>query len=242
MTSRWPETLQPANCEFGRQRNDAIPESPTSRKRQIVRRGRPLWTSKTTWRVPASRVSEMRYQLERLDGGRQAVRVRDYADPPFVYASNDPPNGASILAALTDEILIIDFTDSSFAGATSHYGAAVVKNANTWISVQSDAAIAATSIATTGWPVSSTAIVKSGQYLEVGEYLYVVSADASSDAFSNATLSLTTPLIAPAVVGDRVEVSIPRARMRPASPDWSGSRSANEALWTVDVEFVEAVA
>lgn len=74
----WPEHVQPASVEMKRTRNDFNLESPTTRKRQIVRRGRPMWSAEIEWRVRPKLVSETRYQLEQLNGVQGSVKVRDY--------------------------------------------------------------------------------------------------------------------------------------------------------------------
>ena len=276
--TRWPETLQPAECKFGRMRNDAILESPTSRKRQIVRRGRPVWNASITWRVLPHRVSEARYQMERLRGGADIVRLRDYGDRPeqmngvqFTAAAERMLNsetsglaidftsaefadtghygsafirsavGARALLGDEEEGFAVDFTSSEFS-STGHYGAAMILVAGADITVRTVAAAGATSVATQGWYPSVSMVLKAGQYVEIKERLYLVANDVMSDISGNATLTLTTPLLDSLVVGDDVEVTTPRARMRPTSPDWSGSRSVTEGLWTLSAEFVESVA
>lgn len=99
----WPEHIQPASCTWGRSRNDRILESPVSRKRQIVRRGRPLWTASVEWRVPARHVSEVRYQLEALGGTSGAVYLRDYAAKAV-----EPPGTITVRVAATANATAVD--------------------------------------------------------------------------------------------------------------------------------------
>lgn len=101
--SSWPEHIPPATCSWGRSRNDTILESPASRKRQIIRRGRPLWTASIEWRVPARHVSETRYQLETLGGTSAAVYLRDYAAKPV-----EPPGTITVRVAATINAAAID--------------------------------------------------------------------------------------------------------------------------------------
>lgn len=75
----WPEGIQPESCSFGRKLNDGILESPTTRLRQVVRRARPQWTVDLRLQVKPWHVSEARFQLERLEGGKESIQVRDYA-------------------------------------------------------------------------------------------------------------------------------------------------------------------
>ena len=192
----WPETLQPAQCKFGRLNSDTHSMSPTTRTRQIVRRNRPLWQANITWKVKPKQVSEMRYQMERLNGGSECVKLRDYAAKPI---------------------------------------------ARTGITLLSSAAILAVSLTLAGFPVSTSNVVRAGDYLELGGYLYIIAADASSNGSGQATVSLTSPLQVASAASSAVELAAPGRIMRQTSPDWSGSRSVSEGLWSVSMGWIERI-
>ena len=192
----WPIGIQPSHCSWSRDRTDGFLESPTTRARQIVRRGRPLWKASITWGVKPEDVSEVRYQIESLKGGAGSVKLHDFASIIL------PTPAVPLLAA---------------------------------------ASVGATSISTSGWPVSTTGVVIAGQYLEVAELLYLVAATANSDGSGQATITLTTPLLAAASIGALAVLIRPGCQMRIDSQDWSGARTADGALWSVNGSFVEKV-
>lgn len=84
--SVWPEGIQPARCSWSRARNDVVSESPVTRARQIVRRGRPLWNADIAWRLKPWTVSEARWHLENLEGGKGKIEVRDYGAPTLTVS------------------------------------------------------------------------------------------------------------------------------------------------------------
>ena len=192
----WPRHIRAQSVDVSRRRNDLSVESPGTRARQIVRRGLPLWQTRLSFAVHPRNVSEVRYQLEMLDGGAGSVLIDD---PSYTRTST-----LTILA-------------------------------------NGDASALAQSLPTDGWPISTSNVVRAGQYVQVGNRLYVLSSSGSSNGSGQVTLQFTTPLTDAVADNEVVTISHPGVVMRAADTDWRGSRSADQGYWRIDLDLIEQV-
>jgi hypothetical protein len=107
------------------------------------------------------------------------------------------------------------------------------------VQVASGAAVGATSIALKGLAASQPAAVQ-GQPLQIGRRLYLAGADVTADGSGNATITLTTPLLAAAAVDDVARLAEAACEMRLAEQQWSEEASAG-GLVNVSASFIETV-
>lgn len=99
----------------------------------------------------------------------------------------------------------------------------------------------ATSLALKGLAASSVAAIQGGK-VQVGRRLYVVAATVNSDGSGNATLTLTTPLLAAAANNDPAYLGNPGCEMRLDKQVWQAAARAGDGLISVSADFVETVA
>lgn len=82
INQRWPDTLSPETCRFGRSRNDVPQVSPRTRQTTLIRMGRPLWAADLSWSLQSGEtLDELRYWLEALDGFAGSVQLWNFAAP-----------------------------------------------------------------------------------------------------------------------------------------------------------------
>lgn len=81
INQKWPNTLLPVTCDFGRDRNHFEMITPRSLSPKIIVQQRPLWTCKLTWRLPLSSLPEFRYWMDGLEGQQGSVQLWDFTQP-----------------------------------------------------------------------------------------------------------------------------------------------------------------
>ena len=81
INQKWPLTLLPATCDFGRDRNDFEMISPRNLSPKNIIQQRPLWTCSLTWRLPLSSLAEFRYWMDGLEGQQGSVQLWDFGQP-----------------------------------------------------------------------------------------------------------------------------------------------------------------
>lgn len=92
-------------------------------------------------------------------------------------------------------------------------------------------------LATDGWPVSTAGVLRAGDMIEVGERLYMITADASSNASGQATLDLWPRLRSSPADNAPVTTSQPRGLWRLASNERAYDvRPGLEYMVTIEAE------
>lgn len=107
--------------------------------------------------------------------------------------------------------------------------------------VSGGAAKGAVSFAARLW-TPSVLVLSAGQLISIGARLYCVAANVTADGSGNATVTIDQGLIQDTPADAAITVTRPACRMRLASAEWSGSRSAQDGLWTCSARFEEDVA
>jgi hypothetical protein len=231
---RWPTAIRPTSCTFGKSRNDVAQESPRTRKRTFIQRGRPLYYADLTWRYPqTSKLAHLRYYLDKLEGFAGSVQIWNFASPyPYGidYGYGAPAN-YNRRTLWTNSGSQTPFT---WTGLPSHWvsGATVQMNAG--------AALAATSIQLKGLAASKPAVV-TGQYVQVGRRLYIAAADANSNGSGIATVQLTSGLLAAAATNDIVRLVEAACEMELIDQDISEAADASDGMVSVRARFRETV-
>lgn len=231
---RWPTAIRPTSCTFGKSRNDIAQESPRTRKRTFIQRGRPLYYAELTWRYPqTSKLAHLRYFLDRLEGFAGSVQIWNFASPyPYGidYGYGAPPN-YNRRTLWTNSGSQTPFT---WTGLPSHWvsGATVTVNAN--------AAVGATSVIVQGLQASKPAVV-AGQYVQFGRRLYIAAADANSNGGGVATIELTSGLLAAANAFDTARLVEAACEMELIDQDISEAADASDGMVSVRARFRETV-
>lgn len=230
LPKRWPADLRPFSCEFGRSYNDEVHVSPRSRYETVVVRGRPLWTCQMSFqRIHYVDQHHLRQLLEGL-GRQNAIEVWDF--------TVEAPQGSGLATdGAVDEIL----------SPWEHLGSGVLWDDGAdgmhWVAganamATAEAAAGTLSVAVSGLNTSSL-ILASGDYVQVGRRLYLCAENLFSDEFGAGTLILQTPLIETAPIGETVRLYRAGCEMRVASAEWVQSRSADDPFISVQVDLVE---
>lgn len=153
MSTRWPTSLTPVACAFGRTRNPAVQVGSSAPFYYAPQRpgGYPLWTSECTFELTKDGATEFRSILEKMDGQNVHYVMGDWANPlpamhpsiktaatfkwdcpdgsttTWIYGDTAAPaTGASTLAGAESSALAISFVDSPYAATTGHHGSAYV--------------------------------------------------------------------------------------------------------------------
>ena len=232
VNQRWPRTLCPESCRFGRSRNDILQASPRTRYENVIVQGRPLWTAELSWRVPVGpEAMQLRYLLDGVDGYRGSVQIWDFSLPRpewLVFADERAPQ---YLYWSNVSVTGLRFT---WNGLPSHwtYDATVSAGATRAIG---DTTIALSSLA------ANTLAVLQGQHVQIGRRLYVADNSYTSSAGGTVTIGLTTPLLSAVAVNDPVRLVDAGCEMRLASQEWQGGRSAGDGFYSVSARFIETV-
>ena len=109
------------------------------------------------------------------------------------------------------------------------------------ITAQSAASAGATSLTITGLPINLTPAVRRGELIQAGRRLYIIAADANSNASGVATLTLTTPLVFAVAAAAATPLLTPRVEMRMVAGGWSTARRAEDGYITARADFLETV-
>lgn len=111
------------------------------------------------------------------------------------FAYNTPSERAALKAFL----MACNGKTNTFNYGDAEYLAFGAQGVATGTPLVKGAAQVGKSLLTDGWTISTTGIVKAGDYIQLGTgvnaQLYMVIADANSDGSGNATLSLNRPLL-----------------------------------------------
>jgi len=232
INERWPIDLAPKTCVFGRTRNDAPQISPVTRKRKIIRRGRPLWSAKCTWELPnTERLARLRFLLESLDGFNGSAQLWDFASPyPAGLTLATPGDVESERLYWTHLGVRSPWT---WAGMPSHWTAGATVSA-------SAGAAGATSVTLSGLAPNSIAAVQ-GQYVQIGRRLYLAAAGAMSDAGGVATVQITPGLISAVSAGTTSRLVFAACEMQLAEQDFDSSATAGDGAVSISATFIESV-
>lgn len=228
INQRWPTTLLPQSCKFGRTRNDVRQYSPRTRQDTVITMGRPLWTAECTWRVAqnTATAAALRRWLEALDGFRGSVQIWDFSAP---QNTTGYPAQA------------INWVNGGVAYWWINGGILYPWNNSITRTANAAATAGATSVALAGFAASQVGAVIMGQYIQIGRRLYLSDTDVNANGSGVATVTLQTPLLANVANGDTIRLSAAACEMQLASQDWSGSATAGGGFVDVTATFIESV-
>lgn len=230
MTTRWPSTLIPISCRWGRDYGHGEQISAADRQHlHIERATRPLWFAECAFEILPDQTNAWRNAIETMEGMRVPYLVWDFATP---YPSGHYIAGAKFRWSYAG-------TRYRWVNSGSYYewsGGDVDFDSLT-PAVAVDAPQGSTSIFLSGLAVSRVTLAR-GDLLEIDERLYVVASTVTADAFGIALIQLTTPLLIAATTSSVVRVVQPGCVMRMDSHDWDQSRSF-DGITTATVKFIE---
>jgi hypothetical protein len=239
LNTRWPRTLIPKSCTFGRTRNDVIQVSPASRQTTVIRRGRPLWTAKLTWEVGADWRGELlRYWLEGLDGANGSVQIWDFHAQSIVGlpSSVTQPSGtqlkwsnAGTVYSWTSGGTTYSWTDSTLYGLS---GSVSLPTA------QSAAAIGAYSLQVNNLP-ASVIVAFQGGYVQIGRRLYTLASNAATDTTGSTTITVQQSILSAVSAGDPIRFVEAACEMRLMDQNFDAAAQAGEAFRVVTASFIE---
>lgn len=239
MTTRWPTTLMPCRCKFGRSRVPSVQISGQSQQAVVSPRGRPLWSADVGWDLLESQVPPFRRIMEDMDGSNVFRIVWDFANPwPSLSSRWEGTEFSDVL-----------WRYGAFTFRWSHIGLKYVWRASGNLDfttfegslvVGGSYAAGVSTVTVTGWPANRAVLLK-GDFIQLGEDLYLVAADVSSNAPGSATITLTTPLLNAITPASIVRVTEAGCIMRMKGGAWSIQRSWDGALYMAQAAFEEVV-
>lgn len=262
MTTRWPTTLLPRSCVWGRSRNPARSMNAITQRSFASQRARPLWTCEVFWDLLPEQAPPFRLIMEAMDGGVTPYVMWDFANglPRLSSSMNAPIFANWENGQLYDwgGTVNYDWIDSLGGNETwlgtdaNPYQWQVMTNGGflwTWtpidystfsgtIAMTGSFAAGSTSIQVTGCPASTLILIK-GDLIEIDEYLYVVGNDVLTNASGVATITLTTGLVVGATVASVIVLTNPGCRMRLVGGDWGLERQWDDGLFRASAQFLE---
>lgn len=234
INQRWPRDLCPETCTFGRSRNDIRQVSVRTRKATTIRQGRPLWRAECSWSLPnTNKLAKLRYWLEQLDGFAGSVQLWDFASPyPFGLLLATGPDGFNETRVQWTNLATDYYWTNASLPLHWVYNAPVTLSAN--------AAQGATSISLTGLQANKITCVQ-GQYVQVGQRIYIAASDVTSSGAGTATIPLQYGLLAAATSGETVRLVEAACEMQLADQNIDHRSRAGEGLTVVSASFLETV-
>lgn len=232
MTARWPTTLLPTSCKFGRSRNPIFQISQTSFIEATTPRGRPLWSAECEWELQRSEVDAWRRQIAILNGGGASIVIWDFANPfPSLWWYGSGPlywsNGMSLPSWVNSSVLYSWVTSSivyeSFAGSLAVTG-----------SFSSGGSV----VSVSGFPANKL-VLRQGDLIEFDERLYIIAEDETSDGSGVAVIDLTTPLLTSLTVLSSVKIMQPGCVMRLTDFNIETTNRWNDGLVQASAKFRE---
>lgn len=231
MTARWPSTLQPVSCMFGRDRNEAQQTDTASRWHYANQRSRPLWMCEASFEIHRDDESAFRDLIETADGQRTPYMIWDFSNPfPCLHPAIPRETYDWVSPSLP-----VTWT----RGGTAYYWTReAIDYESLTLAVDASGSAGDVTVTLQGFPSSSTTLVR-GDLVQIDEYLYMVSSNKMSNVSGVVTIDISTPLVAAITGASSVRVIEPAARMRVDQTEWSSSRTWNEPYSIVGVKFLE---
>lgn len=264
MTTRWPTTLLPRSCSWGRSRNPARTMNAITQRAFASQRARPLWAAEVAWDLLPEQLPAFRLIMEAMDGGVVPYVLWDFANPvPRLSSSLNAPifanweNGQ--LYDWNGNVTTNYNWQNVFGGSEEWLGTdsnnyewqytAPGSFLWTWtpidystfsgtIVLTGSFSVGATSITVSGCPANSLILIK-GDLIQIDEYLYIVGNDVLTSAAGVATITLTTGLVVAATVATAIRLTEPGCRMRLVGGDWGTERQWDDGLFRASAQFLE---
>lgn len=240
MTDRWPSTLKPVACAFGRSRQPAEQIGVASQYHYgPARRGsRALWMAECTFEIAPAVKELARVTVDKMDGMRVPMMIWDFANP---YPTLDPRvrDGSDPDRYLWRGPTQLPWRWTGPLGGRHYWSRTTIDYSVITVSVAASYSAGATTITLGGFAGTALAMQR-GDLIEIDEYLYVLAQEAHSVG-GVTTAVLTTPLVTAITVASVVRVVEAAARMRLDQHSWSASRSWNDPTTMLTCKFIEVM-
>ena len=223
----WPDDLLPYRWEFYLQPNSRSFLSPVTRTRQVRVGQGPRWVGTGSWKFD-SRRKEQRFEawLDKMQGQANTVNVWDFAH------KNGRPLGPLLDLS---SIGVTRFTDlTGFTDGTYFTGSVA------GVTIFGGWAVGSEIAKVTGFPQHTTQLY-AGDHVQLGDYLYRLTEDATADGMNRATLYLNRPLIQAVTHGTALTTTKPCTPMQLLDDDQTRRAVGVGAVRQYVVSFVEAL-
>lgn len=228
MTVRWPENIQPRDCEFYTSFNNSLFESPITRSQQILRRSGDRWmASIAIGPIKRDKAQPLDALLARLQGIAGVVQLWDFARPSPLGVNSEA--GAEIVDSRFGDLTT--FSD----GTVFSFG--VVEG----IVAYGAHARGVSEIFTRGWSPGITGILKQGDYVQAGRNLAMLTEDANSDSLGRTRLKFSPALRFAVADGEAIVRTQAAAEMRLADNEQARRRVTVGLFYEYQLTFVEAL-
>lgn len=224
----WPADIVARRSSFRIQSHSVAFESPLSRVQQV--QGLPGARIVATYEFFVHRDKARRIDalLAKLRGMQGTVMMWDHDRP----TSGGTQGTADDLGA---DIAPEPFSDGTFFTD----GTGFTTSGTPHISFGAPAG--STSIGTAGWYAGQTVAVM-GDWVQIGDYLYMLTADAVADGNGEVTLEFAPALKADAPVGSTLNFTRASVEMRLVSDDENENPSDAAHMYSYTLRFVEVLA
>lgn len=234
----WPVDLLPYDWQFYLQPNTRTFLSPVTRTRQTLIGQGPRWMGTGSWRF-ATRRLEQRFEvlLDQLRGQANTVQVWDFANK-YGLPLGPALDFSSITAITYFTVAGSPGGLSSFASAgsptvyTGFYGGAA------GVTVYGDYDIGSEFVVIRGFPQFSTQLY-AGDQIQLGRFLYRITADVTANALGRATVLLNRPLVEAVDDGDEAVLTRPRTPMGLLDDDQSKRGVGVDGVREYTVSLIE---
>lgn len=231
-TITWPTDLVAQTCDFRLQKNTLRSISPIAKTVQTMDRQGKRWMAQLRFRV--GRAKGQRIQAL-LDSGDE-FSLWDMAH------SRGLPLGPNLDRS---SIAVTYFYTAGSPGGQTRFrdggsptvrtgfsgGAAGVRIRGGW-------AVGSSEPLSDGWVANSTPLL-GGDYVQIGDYLYMLTEDLDADGFGRAYLPLNRGLLAAAAHRDLITRTRPRAMMLLQDDDQNQRPVTPDQLWEFNLSFFE---
>jgi hypothetical protein len=233
-TGLWPSSLIPMSCTFGRSRNPFLQISQTSRHAIVSERGRPLWFAECEWELLPSQIPLMRRTMEAMQGQASDYIIWDFANSYPTYSS------AITMPAYPRWSYSSSRPQWTYTSIQSNWVYAGVDYTSFESSLRliGSSPLGATSIAVSGFP-PDTLVLARGDFIGIGEGLYLVGAAVTSNAAGGAIITLTTPLLTAATYATTITLTAAGCPMYRVDSNWESARAWDDGLLHVSAKFLE---
>jgi hypothetical protein len=234
----WPVDLIPYRWDFYLQNRSSVFRSPITGSRQVLARQGARWVGTGAFRFARAKAQRFEALLAQLKGQQLTANVWDFARPtPLGTALDLSSIGVTYFNTPGSPGGITKF--SSGGSPTIYTG---FSGGSSGLTVYGVHAVGTESVLVRGFPAGTSQLL-AGDYIGIGGYLYMLTADAPlASALNRSLLSLNRGLVTAAAHRAVVTVTRPSTPMQMADDDQPRRTVDVNRVYEYTVALIEAFA
>lgn len=228
---RWPATICPNFCEFGRSRFHTLQNQNASGYETTVNiEARPLWGCRLSWeRIEDVDAQRLQGLLDQLSECRVAIQIWD-------FTARGRRGSGSVVSGSNTKYRPVLWQRGSTQRGWQYFGKSIPWSGNG--AARARAAVAGSLSVEVYGLASSSRIALSGDYIQIGRRLYLLTQDLVSNSGGVAMAYLDWPLLSDVATADPVLLDQAACEMI-MQGEWTGSRSSGDSFTEFSAEFIE---